>query len=196
MTGQRAHHRRDARLGGARVHRPSSLPVCARSASRGQVLYVLSTVIDARTLLADLARELRRLIETPPAVLETTLLIHPHVLTDFLDYNDFLDEAEAAVAALGLEGEIQIASFHPRCQFAGSELDALANATNRSPYPLLQLLREASAERALTGVARPEAIYEANIATLEHLGPDGWVALQRQCRKEAIAATGQSSDPE
>jgi hypothetical protein len=164
--------------------------------SRGQVLYVLSTAIDARTLLADLARELRRLIETPPAVLETTLLIHPHVLTDFLDYNDFLDEAEAAVAALGLRGEIQIASFHPRYQFAGSELDALANATNRSPYPLLQLLREASVERALTGVARPEAIYEANIATLEHLGPDGWVALQRQCRKEAIAATGESSDPE
>jgi hypothetical protein len=99
------------------------------------------------------------------------------VLTDFLDFNDFLDDAEAAVAELGLEGVLQVASFHPDYRFAGTEAEDIANATNRSPYPTLHLLREASIERAVAAFPAPEAIYEANIATLRRLGPQGWARL-------------------
>ena len=112
------------------------------------------------------------------------------MLADFLDYNDFLDDAERAIAALDLEGVVQIASFHPGYCFAGSEPDDVANATNRSPHPVLQLLREASIEAGLAGVARPDAIFEANIETMERLGAAGWAALQRQCRSDAEAANG------
>ena len=151
----------------------------------GRVRYEVCAARDPHTLLLALASELTHLVASPPERLETTLLIHPHVLNDFLDYNDFLGEADDLVHGLGLEGEIQIASFHPQYRFAGSASDDIANATNRSPYPMLQLLREESVERALAGIARPEAIFEANIATLERLGADGWQALQRQCRADA-----------
>ena len=111
--------------------------------------------------------------------------MHPHVLNDFGDYNDFLDVADAALQALGLVGELQIASFHPHYQFAGSEPDDLGNATNRSPYPTLHLLREASIDRAVAAFPEPDAIFEANIQTLEQLGAAGWAALQQQCREAA-----------
>ena len=155
---------------------------------RGQVRFVLSEARDVEALLGALQGELERIAAEPAERIETTLLVHPFVLTDFLDYNDFLDDAEAAVARLGLEGAIQIASFHPDYCFAGSDPDDVANATNRSPHPMLQLLREESVERALAGVARPEAIFEANIATLKRLGWTGWNALRRECRADARAA--------
>jgi uncharacterized protein len=152
---------------------------------KGQVRYVVSEASDTAALLAGLIDELQRLADAPAERVETTLLIHPHVLTDFADYNEFLAVAEAALVELELGGVLQIASFHPRYQFAGTAPDDLGNATNRSPYPTLHLLREASIERALAAFANPEAIFEANIATLERLGAEGWAALQRQCRDDA-----------
>ena len=105
------------------------------------------------------------------------LLIHPWVLGDFLEYNDFLEACEEAVAGLGLEGEIQVASFHPRYQFAGTDAGDVENCTNRSPFPMLHLLRESSIEQALAGMADPASIYERNIRTLRALGWAGWHAL-------------------
>jgi hypothetical protein len=156
----------------------------------GRVRYVVSSAVDPDSLLIDLAAELERLAAEPAERLETTLLIHPHALTDFDDYNEFLAHADEALVALGLEGVIQVASFHPRYRFAGTAPDDIANATNRSPHPTLHLLREASIERAVDAVERPEAIYEANIATMQRLGGAGWEALQRSCREDAVAATG------
>src|SRR5690606_38044548 len=95
----------------------------------------------------------------------------------FLDYNDFLDQADAAVDALGLEGEIQVASFHPDYRFAGTDPDDPGNLTNRSPYPMLHLLREESVERAVEAFPDPDAIVDRNIATLEKLGAEGFRKL-------------------
>jgi uncharacterized protein len=157
---------------------------------KGEVRYVASAAGDAEGLLADLIGELRQLAEAPQTRIETTLLIHPEALLDFIDYNDFLGVAEAAVAQLGLEGVIQVASFHPQYRFAGSSPDDLGNATNRSPYPTLHLLREASVERAVTALPDAATIFEANIDTMRRLGAEGWAALQRHCREDAAVATG------
>lgn len=145
----------------------------------GRVLVRVSHATDVDGLLEDLATALQELHAAPSEDCETTLLVHPHVLQDFLEYNDFLDVADAAVEALGLDGELQVASFHPDYQFADSEPDDMANHTNRSPYPTLHLLREASIERAVDAVADTDAIYERNIETLRRLGTEGWAALWR-----------------
>jgi hypothetical protein len=142
-----------------------------------RIRYRVSDAQSADVLLNDLSSELRFLQAADPEIVETTLLIHPRVLTDFIAYNQFLGEADAALAQLGLEGELQIASFHPHYQFAGTGADAIENYTNRSPYPMLHLLRESSIERAVTAVADPTAIYERNIVTLRRLGHEGWRAL-------------------
>jgi hypothetical protein len=152
---------------------------------KGLVRYVLSEASEPETLLAGLIDELKLLAGTPADRIETTLLVHPQVLADFADYNDFLGLAESAVAGLGLEGLIQVASFHPRYQFAGTAPDDLTNATNRSPYPTLHLLREESVERAVAAFPEAEAIFEANIATMRRLGESGWARLQKQCREDA-----------
>ena len=152
---------------------------------KGQVRYVASAAVDADSLLSDLVEELKLLAGEPPDRIETTLLVHPRVFDDFADHNDFLEVAEAALVALHLEGVIQIASFHPQYQFADSEPDDIANATNRSPHPTLHLLREDSIERALATFADPDSIFEANIATMERLGHEGWAALRRRCRDDA-----------
>ncbi|MGH8172828.1 MAG: DUF1415 domain-containing protein, partial [Rhodanobacteraceae bacterium] len=121
-------------------------------------------------LLEDLREELESLQAADPTTRETTLLVHPGVLTDFLDYNDFLDVADDAVRALGLEGELQVASFHPDYRFADTAADAIENCTNRSPYPTLHLLRESSVERALDAMTDTGDIYRRNIETLRRLG--------------------------
>ncbi|HEV7490299.1 MAG TPA: DUF1415 domain-containing protein [Rhodanobacteraceae bacterium] len=128
-------------------------------------------------LLDDLRDELVALHEADPLMRETTLLIHPEVLTDFLAYNDFLDAADAAVLALGLEGELQVASFHPDYRFADTAADAIENCTNRSPYPTLHLLRESSIDRAIETMIDTDDIYRRNIETLRRLGAGGWRAL-------------------
>jgi hypothetical protein len=145
--------------------------------ARGQIRWVVTPAATPEELLADLLGELRTLAGADPAAIDTTLLIHPAALGDFLDYNDFLAVADAALADLGLEGMLQIASFHPRYQFAGTAPDDVENCTNRSPYPILHLLREASVERAVAAFPDADAIYEKNIATLRRLGTDGWRRL-------------------
>jgi hypothetical protein len=128
-------------------------------------------------LLETLRAELRYLQETDAAECETTLLIHPWVLNDFIEYNEFLHICDDAIVDLDLEGEIQVASFHPQYQFAGTLPDDIENYTNRSPYPTLHLLREMSVERALATVANPDSIYENNIARMRQLGAAGWRTL-------------------
>jgi len=153
---------------------------------RGQVRYVLSEATDAEALLADLVAELQALATADPQQVDTSLLVHPKVLTRFADYNRFLGVADAALAALGLEGVLQIASFHPQYRFGGTRAADITNATNRSPYPVLHLLREASIDRAVAAFPRAEAIYEANQRTLRELGAAGWAALLAQCRADAL----------
>jgi uncharacterized protein len=145
-----------------------------------RIRYRVSPAQTAADLHAHLLDELRLLAGTAASNVETTLLIHPWVLNDFLEFNDFLAEAEAAVAELGLAGELQIASFHPHYQFADTEPDDLENCTNRAPFPILHLLREASIERALSNFPDPDSIYQRNIATMRDLGKDGWEQLEKQ----------------
>jgi hypothetical protein len=142
-----------------------------------QVRYVVSPATTPEALLEQLMDELQLLSDTPSEQIDTTLLIHPFVLTDFLDYNEFLDVADAAIEDMSLEGELQVASFHPDYQFADTDINDIENFTNRSPYPVLQLLREESIERAVEAFPEAEEIFEKNIATMEKLGHDGWDAL-------------------
>ncbi|MDC6167714.1 DUF1415 domain-containing protein [Paucibacter sp. XJ19-41] len=139
--------------------------------------YVVSSATTPEELLKELAKELLLLRRSDPDEIETTLVIHPQVLQDFLDFNDFIGAADALVEDLELDGELQIASFHPQYQFDGTAPDDISNYSNRAPYPTLHILRESSIERAVDTMADTDAIYEANMATLEKLGLDGWKAL-------------------
>ena len=150
---------------------------------KGLVRYVQSEASDPAGLLTDLMNELQRLAKAPPERLETTLLVHPKVFTDFADFNDFIGVAEDAVTDLGLEGVIQVASFHPDYRFEGTTADDITNATNRSPHPTLHLIREDSIDRAVASFPEAETIYEANMATMERLGHKGWEALAEGWKK-------------
>jgi hypothetical protein len=152
-------------------------PFAAAPYARDRVRFCVSAQRSPAGLLEDLRRELQTLQDADPLQCETTLLIHPHVLTDFLEYNDFLDECDAAVEALGLEGELQVASFHPNYRFAGSRAQDITNFTNRSPYPMLHLLREASVERAVASFPNIDEIGPKNMETLRRLGHEGWRRL-------------------
>ncbi len=142
-----------------------------------RIRYVVSDATEPEALLKDLARELLALNRADPDEIDTTLLIHPQVLDDFLDFNDFLDAADALVDELQLDGILQIADFHPRYQFDGSAPDDIANYSNRSPYPTLHLLREESITRAVEAMPDTAAIFEGNLDTLDRLGHEGWAAL-------------------
>lgn len=139
-----------------------------------QVRFVLSDASTPEALLEQLAEELLLLRDAPADEIDTTLIVHPDVLQDFLDYNDFLDNADAAVEALDLEGVLQVASFHPAYQFAGTAPDDIGNYSNRSPYPTLHLLREDSVARAVEAFPDADSIVDRNLATLDKLGLDGW----------------------
>ncbi|WP_018973849.1 DUF1415 domain-containing protein [Rudaea cellulosilytica] len=152
-------------------------PFARAPLAQQRVRFCVSHADNEDALLDDLCEELVALQNADPQICETTLLIHPHVLTEFLDYNDFLGAAETAVQVLGLEGELQVASFHPGYQFADTDADTIENCTNRSPYPILHLLRESSIERALESIFDPDEIHRRNIATLRKLGRAGWQAL-------------------
>lgn len=141
---------------------------------KDQVRYVVSHAIDEGALIDDLERELRWLAEADPEQTDTTLLILPDVLQDFLAYNDFLYLAESLLQSLRLDGVLQIASFHPQYQFEGTEPDDIENFTNRSPWPILHLLREDSIERAVEAFPDAADIYERNEATMRKLGLEGW----------------------
>ena len=150
----------------------------AKSVEVNQRLRVVAS--PARTpedLLKELAHELLALNRADPDETETTLIVHPWVLNDFLDFNDFLGAADALVDDLELDGVLQVASFHPDYQFEGTDADDVDNLSNRSPYPTLHLLREESIERAVESMPDTDAIYEANIDTLRRIGRKGWDAL-------------------
>jgi len=144
---------------------------------KNQVRLVVSHARHADDLLEELDRELDLFVATPPEEIDTTLLIHPTLFDDFLDFNDFLEVAEGVVDEHGLEGIVQLASFHPKFQFDGTEPDDIGNYTNRAPFAMLHLLREASIDRAVEAFPQAEAIFEENIKTLEKLGHAGWKAL-------------------
>jgi uncharacterized protein len=145
-------------------------PFARRVFDADRIRYVVSAAQDEASLLNDLTDELTALAASTS--IETTLLIHPQVLDDFLDYNDFLDAGEQRIEELGLTGVIQLASFHPRYQFADTDADAAENYTNRPPYPMLHLLREESIDAIADDSAELLAIPERNIETLRALGRD------------------------
>jgi hypothetical protein len=145
--------------------------------AKGQIHYVVSAATDGGALAQDLRRELADLAAAPAEVRDTTLLMAPDCLQGFLAFNDFLGEAEAVLEDLGLDGTLQIASFHPQFQFAGTDADDVTNCTNRAPYPTLHLLREDSIDRAVQAYPEAQAIYERNMEVLEQLGMPGWQAL-------------------
>lgn len=142
-----------------------------------QIRYVVSAATTPEALLEQLMDELQYLADADPEQVDTTLLIHPQVLADFEDYNEFLDVADAALEDMDLVGELQVASFHPDYQFADTDKNDIDNYTNRAPYPTLHLLREDSVERAVAAFPQASEIFEKNIATLRQLGHDGWDRL-------------------
>ena len=144
---------------------------------KGQIHYVVSRAQNAQAFLTDLIFELNALQASDPLERATTLLIAPDCLADFLDFNDFLAEADQALVDLALDGVLQIANLHPDYQFAGTKPDDITNFTNRSPYPTLHLLREDSIERAVEAFPEASEIFDKNIATLEKLGIEGWEKL-------------------
>lgn len=144
---------------------------------KGQIRYVVCLADNETALLTALRSELQTLAAADPKIIDTTLLIHPNVFADFLDFNDFLEAADATLDDLHLHGEFQIASLHPQYQFAGTAPDDIGNYTNRSPYPMLHLLREASVARAVAAFPAAEDIYEKNIETMDKLGHAGWKGL-------------------
>jgi len=151
---------------------------------KGQIRYFVSRAKTPEELLLDLLGELSLLSAADPALTDTTLLIHPDALADFLDYNDFLSVADAALDDLQLTGELQIAGFHPHYQFAGNSAEDPANFCNRSPYPMLHLLREASVDRAVAAFPDAQSIVNKNITTLRTLGHEGILLLLAAVMRE------------
>ena len=144
---------------------------------RGQIHYRVSRATEPQQLLHLLELEMRALAGMDAQLRDTTLLILPDALPRFLDFNDFLGRAEDLLEALELDGVLQIASFHPQFQFAGTAADDITNATNRAPYPTLHLLREASVDKAVAAFPQADTIFEANMKTLQRIGQAGWDAL-------------------
>ena len=144
---------------------------------KGQVHYAVSAANSPKALLKDLIDELKGLVAIDAKERDTTLLIAPDCLHDFLDFNDFLARADRALVKLGLDGVLQIASLHPKYQFADTEANDITNFTNRAPYPTLHLLREDSIDRAVAAFPSPQAIFEANMQSLQDLGLAGWASL-------------------
>lgn len=160
---------------------------------KGQIRITVSTARTTSELKLALVEELHTLMNVEASVVDTTLLIHPQVLTDFLDFNDFLGVANNIVKAEGLQRVVQIASFHPAYQFAGTTADDISNFTNRSPYPMLQLLREASVRRVVAAYPDANAIYRRNIETMRRLGAAGWAELQLKASGDSVSSASSTS---
>jgi hypothetical protein len=150
---------------------------------KGRIHHVVSLATDVAALTLDLQQALLELQQIDATQRETTLLIIPRMLTDFLEFNAYLSQAERLLRRMGLEGTLQIASFHPQFQFAGTEADEITNFTNRSPYPTLHLLREDSIAEAVQTFPEAQAIYETNMQTLQALGLAGWDRLDIKARR-------------
>ncbi|WJF91477.1 DUF1415 domain-containing protein [Paraburkholderia bonniea] len=149
-----------------------------------QIRYAITEASTMEGVLLDLEAELQSLLNADPATIDTTLLIAPHALADFTEYNDCLFFAQRLLRQMRIEGELQIASFHPQYQFEGSAPDDIENYTNRAPYPILHLLREASIERAVAAFPDAAEIYERNQETLRKLGLHGWQAWMKPSTAE------------
>ena len=149
---------------------------------KGQIHYVVSQATDAEGVAMDLHRELEALAEISPEKRDTTLLILPQALQDFLDFNDFTELADDLVEELDLGGILQVASFHPLFQFEGTDVDDVTNCTNRAPYPILHLLREDSIDKAVDAFPEAEMIYERNMQVLQDMGIEGWLDLDLAAR--------------
>jgi hypothetical protein len=162
---------------------------------KGQIHYAVSDASDAEGVAEALHRELEGLAEANAEKRDTTLLILPHALQDFLDFNDFLEIADAMIEELDLGGILQVASFHPQFQFDGTDVDDVTNCTNRSPYPILHLLREDSIDKAVEVFPEAESIFERNMETLESIGIEGWLDLDigARCPMTGHAATKASN---
>jgi hypothetical protein len=154
-------------------------PFAKRELAKDRVRFVVTAATTEEQLLKALQRELELLNESP--AIETTLLIHAKVLQDFYDYNEFLGSADGLLVQMGLEGIYQVASFHPDYQFGGTNPDDVENYTNRSPYPLLHLLREASLERVIAESPDVDKISARNIALMNSLGREKLQALLKDC---------------
>jgi uncharacterized protein len=154
-------------------------PFAKRELVKNRVRFAVTEAITEEQLLMALQAELELLGSDPS--LETTLLIHAEVLQDFYDYNQFLSYADSLLVQMGLEGVYQIASFHPHYQFGGTGVDDVENYTNRSPYPLLHILREDSLERVIADTADVAQIPARNIELMNSLGHDKLAALMQAC---------------
>ena len=152
-------------------------PFAKAVVTKKQVRYVVCMDSEPEQVLQMLQQEMQLLINTDAAVLDTTLLIAPKLLPDFLDFNEFLFDCDSVLLSMELEGVLQIADFHPRYQFAGTQPDDISNFTNRAPYPTLHLLREESIDKAVAAFPDASLIYERNMQVLEALGREGWKAL-------------------
>ena len=141
---------------------------------KNQIHYAVSNATTHEGLLEDIICELTALVGAAEKYIDTTLVIHPYVLTKFADYNDFLGVVDAVLVDMGLDGVLQVASFHPQYQFAETQADDITNFTNRSPYPMMHILREDSVEKAVLSLPEIDSIYKKNIETMRHLGHNGW----------------------
>lgn len=157
-------------------------PFASKVYKKQQIRYVLSEATTENALLTVLGEELVHLKQTPAKDIDTTLIIHPFVLNEFLTFNDFLDQSDALISHLALDGIFQIASFHPHYQFAGTSIDDPENYTNRSPYPMLHLLREDSLQTAIENHYDVDAIPENNIETMKRLGSHDILERLRYCQ--------------
>lgn len=154
-------------------------PFASKALLTNRIRFTVTGAISEEQLLDELQVELG-LLDHDPSI-ETTLLIHPGVLQEFDRYNQFLESADRLLEILQLEGVYQIASFHPDYRFAGTDTNDLGNYTNRSPYPLLHLLREESVARALAGFTGADQVPLRNIALMERLGQAKITALVQAC---------------
>ncbi|WP_153098957.1 DUF1415 domain-containing protein [Paraburkholderia hayleyella] len=159
-----------------------------------QIRYAISEAGTMEGVLLDLESELQTLRDADPADIDTTLLIIPHALADFIEYNDCLFFAQRLLRQMRVEGLLQIASFHPHYQFEDSLPDDIENYTNRAPYPMLHLLREASIERAVAAFPDASQIYERNQETLRRLGLHGWQAWMNQPQTESESESESEAD--
>lgn len=152
-------------------------PFAKAVVAKQQVRMAVCMDSEPEQVLQMLQQEMQLLVDTDAAVLDTTLLIAPNLLPDFLDFNEFLFDCDSVLVSMELEGVLQIADFHPRYQFAGTQPDDISNFTNRAPYPTLHLLREESIDKAVAAFPDASLIYERNVQVLEALGKEGWEGL-------------------
>jgi len=157
-------------------------PFARRELESGAVRFCVTDTEDEAQLLLVLADELERLNREP--AIATTLLIHPRVLQDFLDFNQFLGACDELLIQASLDGVYQIASFHPDYQFAGTQAEDAENYSNRAPYPMLHILREDSVARAAAGHPDVEGIPDRNIALLNQLGREHLQEVWQGCFEE------------